>query len=383
MVYFSQRRHNIIPLIYLFTLVHLFLVPICFAKDRAERVKGNKFPKTQIGATSMFGPDAAELPYEDVVDKYLGIPYRLGGTGSRGIDCSGLSRKFYLEVYGIDLPHNSREQCRLNIFEPVPLDPDAFQSKDLLFFQNKNKRINHVGIYLEDGNFLHASAKKGVIISNLNTSYWKQRLAASRRVKDTVLAMSSGAGVHGNAVSQKTNEISIGYAADINEAVHVDIETFYSSPFTKQHRGKTDLFADGSLYLAGMQPGHWQGVRASTHLYPADWLRITPSLGMLDGPSLFAGDGRGWQIYGLETAVSPLSSRWSLAFSMQSLLNDSYFTTYADATDTDIGLHFNYWISNSMRFSIMGNWEGSYLMENAQPDALARDILSFNLDFSF
>jgi hypothetical protein len=383
MVHFFKTRNFIRPVVYLLAVVHLVSTPLCFAKGKKQGKKRYSFPKAQFCTTSGFGSDSDDAGYEGVVSECLGIPYQRGGTGNNGIDCSGLSRKFYLEIYGIDLPHSSSEQCRLNIFEKVPLDPDAFESKDLLFFKNKNRRINHVGIYLEDGKFLHASPRKGVMISSLDESYWKQRLVASRRVKDTVLGKSSGAGSSGKAGVHKSNEIAMGYAADINETFHVDIETFYSNAFTNQHQVKTDLFADGSLYLADMRPGPWQGLRASTHVYPANWLRITPSLGMLDGPSLFAGDDRVWQIYGLETAVSPLSSRWSIVFSMQSLLNDSYYAAYEDATDTDIGLHFNYWISNTMRFSVMGNWEGSYLMENAQPDALARDILSFNLDFCF
>jgi hypothetical protein len=389
MRYSVYRQHLIRPLVYLLALAHLFSAPLCFAKEKKQGAKRYSFPKAKICATTGFESEPDDLPYEEVVSEYLGMPYRRGGTGSNGIDCSGLSRKFYLEIYGVDLPHSSREQCSLNIFEKVPLDTDAFESKDLLFFRNKNRRINHVGIYLEDGKFLHASPNKGVMISSLGESYWKNRLVASRRIKDTVLAKASGAGSsdQDETNAHKTNEITMGYAADINGALHVDLETFYSNPFSNQNlvkRQTTDLFADGSLYLADVGSEPWQGVRASTSIYPAQWLRITPSLGMLNGPSWFTrNNDNTWQVYGLETAVSPLSSRWSLVFSMQSLLNDSYFAAYDDATDTDIGLHFNYWVSNTLRVSVMGNWEGSYLMQNAQADNLARDLLTLNLDFSF
>jgi hypothetical protein len=388
MRFFDFRRHLIGSFIFLLAVVHLVSAPLGFAKQKKHGGKRTHFPKAKICSTDRFGSDTDEESFEDEVNGYLGIPYRRGGSGANGIDCSGLSRKFYLELYGIDLPHNSGAQCKLNIFDKVPLNPNAFESRDLLFFQNKNKRINHVGIYLEDGKFLHASSTNGVMISSLDEPYWKKRLAASRRVKDTVLSKGFGSGFsdsRGNE-SQKANEIAIGYAADINESVHVGVETFYSGDFPgsdrKRNRG-TNLFADGSMYLADLASDPWQGIRASTSIYPAEWLRITPSLGMLDGPQWYTGDDTLWQVYGLETAFSPISSRWSLVFSMQSLLNESYFTAYQDAKDTDIGLHFNYWVSDTMRFSVMGNWEGSYLTQDAQPDALARDILTFNLDFHF
>ena len=71
--------------------------------------------------------------------------------------------------------------------------------------------------------------------------------------------------------------------------------------------------------------------------------------------------------------------------SLHSLLNDSYFAAYQDAPDTDIGLHFNYMISKTMRLSVMGNWEGSYLLRDTKVSDTTREIrnVSFNLNFSF
>lgn len=408
------RRHFVCFLAVLLTVVYLISVTPCYAKERRPHGKKQnsfkaqstkktpaaltkkksskthltkKTPQVLIAKRSEADSCPVGIPFGETVKEYLGTPYQRGGSDSNGIDCSGLSRRFYLEVFGLSLPHNSAEQSQLGIFEKIPLNPDRFESSDLLFFNDKKRRINHVGIYLEDGKFLHATPRGGVIISSLDDSHWRQRLVASRRIKDTVLSKASGA--EDSVTDTGDNEISIGYVADVDKNLHVNLETFYSGQFTKQNSAKyspTGPFLTGPLEPAASDMGPWQGIRASADIRPASWLQIRPSLGMLDGPSWWSDDNSStWQVYGLETAISPVSSQWSLVLSLHSLLNDSYFTVYEDATDTDIGLHFNYMISKTMHLSVMGNWEGSYLLRDSSVTDMTRDVrnLSFNLNFSF
>jgi len=119
--------------------------------------------------------------FQNELDKYIGIPYIRGGTTEKGFDCSGFVRKIYIEFFGIDLPHKSSSQSSLPFMQKVT--KDELITGDLVFFSTtgKNKRINHVGIYLSDGRFIHA-AKGGVTISSLDNSYWKARFYVAKRV---------------------------------------------------------------------------------------------------------------------------------------------------------------------------------------------------------
>jgi lipoprotein Spr len=147
-------------------------------KDRASI----KSPVEKIEASDDLSRLKERL--KEHLKKLIGIPYRWGGSSSRGMDCSGLTKYVYAEVLGIDLPHNSAAQCNADVFEEIAPSTDELNVGDLLFFGPRKKNINHVGIYLSDGKFIHASRRLGVSISSLNRSYWKKRLITTKRLKD-------------------------------------------------------------------------------------------------------------------------------------------------------------------------------------------------------
>jgi len=111
----------------------------------------------------------------------LGTPYRWGGSApSTGFDCSGLVKYVFQTALGIELPRVSREQARGG----QPVDRNALTPGDLVFFSRRGKTINHVGIYLGDGRFVHAPRTgRNVTISKLS-GYWYQRFLRARRVPD-------------------------------------------------------------------------------------------------------------------------------------------------------------------------------------------------------
>lgn len=109
---------------------------------------------------------------------FLGAPYRLGGATVRGIDCSAFVRKMY-EFFDIALPRTAREQSTVG----VRVDRDKLEEGDLVFFKTK-KPIGHVGIYIGNNEFVHASYKgKAVRIDSLDRPYFQKRFQRAVRVK--------------------------------------------------------------------------------------------------------------------------------------------------------------------------------------------------------
>ncbi len=100
---------------------------------------------------------------------WIGTPYHFGGESRKGIDCSAFTKELYSEVFNLDIKRSSRD-----IFSMVnPVGKDDLKEGDLVFFKIHSRRISHVGIYLGNGRFAHASSK-GVAISSLDDNYYSR-----------------------------------------------------------------------------------------------------------------------------------------------------------------------------------------------------------------
>ncbi len=109
---------------------------------------------------------------------YRGVPYRYAGMSSRGMDCSGLVARV-LQLHGIRAPHNSRELYKIG----KPVAKQNLQPDDLVFFSTRGKGISHVGIYLGDGKFVHASSGGGQVRTDtLTEGYYARRYVGARRI---------------------------------------------------------------------------------------------------------------------------------------------------------------------------------------------------------
>jgi cell wall-associated NlpC family hydrolase len=106
-------------------------------------------------------------------------PYKLGGNSKQGIDCSGFVALTFDEEFNTQLPRTTLKQSKLENEIAI----GQLQAGDLIFFKIIEKiDLRHVGIYLENNKFLHASTSKGVTISDLDSDYWSKNYWKSIRV---------------------------------------------------------------------------------------------------------------------------------------------------------------------------------------------------------
>lgn len=109
--------------------------------------------------------------------KYIGVPYLWGGTTPNGFDCSGYVQ-YVFNIHGIKLPRTSSQQYAAG----YAVSKSNLQPGDLVFFNTSGSGVSHLGIYLGNGQFIHASTSKGVIIADMSISYWSSRYIGARRV---------------------------------------------------------------------------------------------------------------------------------------------------------------------------------------------------------
>ena len=112
------------------------------------------------------------------IEEWYGTKYRYGGNDKSGVDCSAFSKCFIDNLYSIDIPRTSVEQYIYS----KRVKKENLQQGDLVFFRTTKKSISHVGIYLQNNKFVHASTSYGVVISDLNEEYYARRYAGAGRV---------------------------------------------------------------------------------------------------------------------------------------------------------------------------------------------------------
>ncbi len=122
------------------------------------------------------------------IDEWYGTPYRFGGSSKEGIDCSAFTSGLMTTVFGVGLPRMAKDQ--FNVCEH--LEKNELEEGDLVFFHTTRKGISHVGIYLGNGKFVHASVNNGVTISDMTDGYYAKAFRGGGRARQNATATASG-----------------------------------------------------------------------------------------------------------------------------------------------------------------------------------------------
>jgi cell wall-associated NlpC family hydrolase len=145
------------------------------SKDAENVVSGARSFKTEKNE-AISNLDQAKMMRE--ISKMMGVSYKLGGVDDEGIDCSAYTMNVFKNSLGVQIPRNSAEQSKLG----RSVEYDDLKFGDLVFFNTTGESASHVGIYLGDDLFAHASVSLGVTISSLESFYYKKRFEGARRI---------------------------------------------------------------------------------------------------------------------------------------------------------------------------------------------------------
>ena len=147
-----------------------------------------RYTRDEQGGVHMFVPGnwdyrtnyrVPQARLKKIADSYLGTRYKNGGTSRKGVDCSGFVFLVFQELIGAAVPRSSGKLWKLGT---TVSGPEA-RSGDLVFFRGGFfNGINHVGIYMGNKTFIHASATGGVMYDGLDEAYYKKRFAGIRRI---------------------------------------------------------------------------------------------------------------------------------------------------------------------------------------------------------
>lgn len=178
---FSTRRSMFSAFIDANQTYRLVALALCVVVTTGCASSGSSTQATSASLAS--GPPGAvdvaavETDLRTEAGSWEGVPHRWGGTSRRGIDCSGLTQVLYARTLGLDLPRDTDGQARTG----DRVRKRTLQPGDLVFFKT-GRKTRHVGVYLSDGEFVHASSSSGVMVSSLSEAYWRRTWWHARRV---------------------------------------------------------------------------------------------------------------------------------------------------------------------------------------------------------
>ena len=173
-----------------FLLIIIFTFSIVSCRSSKETTKSTQTEKTNSSASKkiqskyakLLGVSDAKIDNTNLyifIDDWYGTPYKYGGKNKKGIDCSNFTSTLYNIVYKKPLTGSSSgifDQCSI-------ISKSNLMEGDLVFFKIDSDDISHIGVYLQNNKFVHATTKKGVMIDDLDEPYYKKYFYKAGRIK--------------------------------------------------------------------------------------------------------------------------------------------------------------------------------------------------------
>jgi lipoprotein Spr len=353
---------------------------------------------TKSKAEAITSEISTELPesLENEITKFFGLRYRFGGEGQSGIDCSGLMKQVYSEVFGINLPRSSREQSRLGSLEPI--DKDELKTGDLVFFGPGRKAVNHVGMYLAGGHFLHAARSEGVTISRLDDGYWKSRYMFSKRARGLELNYDEDEDTDlGRALVRDSfsSAFEAGSPDDnfslfeggirINDSLEFLLSGFFLKAI-EAHDAPSDPDSSAFGIPKNIPADSTSGFRLAAVLSPLEWFKLIPSVTQVDDDKPEKNRDREYQKLGLETWMILPSSRVAVFMAAHARNQNDFFErplgVSPDWQTMDFALGLHYHLSDSLRFSLWGTQAATPDLRTSE-DAGRRNSSVEDVSFQF
>jgi lipoprotein Spr len=353
--------------------------------------------RTKAKAEAITSELSTDLPsnVEQEISKFFGLRYRFGGEGRSGIDCSALVKQVYSDVFGVSLPRSSTEQSRVGNLEYVPRDD--LKTGDLVFFGPNRKTVNHVGMYLSGGHFLHAARSEGVTISRLDDSYWRSRFMFSKRMR----GLDTGEDDADDAMDFHRDFMRDSYMAfdrehdsvvgllefgiKLNDSLELLLSGFFLNSLA-DHSPAAGMTMPSSDTSGPESKAEGGGFRLSAVMSPNEWIKLIPSITQAEVRDDRSRDS---QKFGLETWMILPSTRLAVFMAAYARNQDDLFDRPLSASpdwqtmDMAVGLHYQ--LSESLRFSLWGTHiytpEARVNEETGRRQPL--DDVSFQLNIKF
>ncbi|MCW3072098.1 MAG: glycoside hydrolase [Bacteroidetes bacterium] len=137
---------------------------------KEKPVASKKIEKKYAELLNVPESDISNARLYSFIDDWYGVPYKYGGKNKNGIDCSNFTSTLYKDIYNKTLTGSSSSifnQCKI-------VSRKELREGDLVFFKIEKDEVSHIGVYLQNNKFVHATTKKGVMIDDLDEAYYKK-----------------------------------------------------------------------------------------------------------------------------------------------------------------------------------------------------------------